>query len=169
MKKVLILFGIFIFYILVGTVLTESELIPNEAIRIRVIANSDAEQDQKLKLEIKEELEKLLYSKLKNIKGIEEAANIIKETIPEAKEVVYNILGNNNYEINYGMNYFPKKEYKGITYNEGYYEALVVTLGTGLGQNWWCVLFPPLCMLDNIEMEDVEYRSLAVDIINKYF
>lgn len=169
MKKVLLIFGIFLFYILAGKVLAESELIPDEAIRIRVIANSDTEIDQEIKKEIKEELESLLYSKLKNIKNIEAAAFIIKETIPEAKDLVYNILGNSNYEINYGLNYFPEKKYKGITYNEGYYEALVVTLGMGTGQNWWCVLFPPLCMLDNVEMEDVEYRSLAIDIINKYF
>ena len=64
------------------------------------------------------------------------------------------------FEINFGLNYFPKKEFKGITYDEGYYESVVVTLGEGLGDNWWCVLFPPLCMLEAEESTEVEYTTI---------
>ena len=60
------------------------------------------------------------------------------------------------------------QEYKGITYDEGEYQSLVVTLGNGLGNNWWCVLFPPLCLLEGEESTDVEYRSYVMDIVNKY-
>ena len=75
------------------------------------------------------------------------------------------------FEINFGLNYFPKKEFKGITYKEGYYESVVITLGEGLGDNWWCVLFPPLCMLEVEESvtNDVEYTTLVKTIIDKYF
>lgn len=169
MKKIILIIGIFIFYILISNVLTNYNLIPKEAIRIRVIANSDKDEDQKLKQEIKKELETLFYFKLKEIKGVNNASMVIKETIPEAKDIISRILGNESYDINYGMNYFPEKEYKGIKYKEGYYESLVVTVGNGLGKNWWCVLFPPLCLLDNNEMEEVEYRSLIADMVNKYF
>ena len=68
------------------------------------------------------------------------------------------------------MNYFPEKEYKGVVYEEGEYESLVITLGNGLGENFWCVLFPPLCLLDTEEEpENVEYTSFVKEVIDKYF
>ena len=68
------------------------------------------------------------------------------------------------------MNYFPEKEYKGTIYKEGKYESLVITLGNGQGNNFWCVLFPPLCLLDEEdETTNVEYTSLVKEIIDKYF
>ncbi len=67
------------------------------------------------------------------------------------------------------MNHFPEKEYKGVIYEEGDYQSLVVTLGSGSGKNWWCVLFPPLCLLENNDMEEVEYRSFIADTVDKYF
>ena len=74
-----------------------------------------------------------------------------------------------DYSIKYGMNYFPKKVYKGVVYPSGNYESLVITLGSGLGDNWWCVLYPPLCLInDNQTTNDVEYRSFVYDLINKY-
>lgn len=69
----------------------------------------------------------------------------------------------------FGFNYFPSKKYKGITYKDGYYESLVVTLGEGKGDNWWCVLFPPLCLLEAEESTDVEYKSYVKELIDKYF
>ena len=71
-----------------------------------------------------------------------------------------------DYKINYGINYFPKKIYKGVIYPEGEYESLVITLGSGLGDNWWCVLYPPLCLIeDNKITDDVEYRLLVQDVL----
>ncbi len=52
------------------------------------------------------------------------------------------------YNVNFGFNYFPDKEFNGVVYDEGYYESVLVTLGKGEGDNWWCVLFPPLCLLE---------------------
>ena len=72
----------------------------------------------------------------------------------------------NDFNISYGQNYFPSKEYKGMTYKEGNYNSLIIKLGRGEGLNFWCVLFPPLCLID----EDTEsYPSLIKEIINKYF
>ena len=58
--------------------------------------------------------------------------------------------------------------YKGIYYEEGEYESLVITLGEGIGNNFWCVLFPPLCLIDENE-EEVEYTSFIKELIDKYF
>ena len=66
------------------------------------------------------------------------------------------------------MNHFPKKEYKGIYYEEGEYESLVITLGEGIGENFWCILFPPLCLVDE-NAEDIEYSSIIKELIDKYF
>ena len=67
------------------------------------------------------------------------------------------------------MNYFPKKELNNEVYEEGMYESLVITLDEGKGDNFWCILFPPLCMIE--ENEDYEYKSffkeLIVSIFNK--
>ena len=77
---------------------------------------------------------------------------------------------NVEYTINYGNNYFPEKEYKGVMYPEGNYESLVITLGSGLGENWWCVLFPPLCLLEAEEEEtnSVNYTFYIKEVIEKF-
>ena len=171
MKKVFIcLFAIILFYMMVGHV--SSLVIPEDALRIRVIANSNSEYDQKIKTLVKEKIQYKLYNLLKDTKGINEARKIINENLPNIEAEVNNTLKELNYElgydINYGLNYFPSKEYKGTIYEEGYYESLVITLGSGEGDNWWCVLFPPLCLLEAEESTDVEYTSFVKELIDKY-
>ena len=73
---------------------------------------------------------------------------------------------NETFHINYGKNYFPKKEYDNVIYEEGEYESLVITLGEGIGHNFWCVLFPPLCFEDTKKQE---YKSFFKEVIDKYF
>lgn len=167
MKNILFILLAVITLALVANSLTSNNLIPDEAIRIRVIANSNSEDDQALKWEIKEDIEKYLYTKLDGVENIEEADALIKKNIPKVKELISQYT--KNYKLNYGMNYFPKKEFRGINYEAGEYQSLVVTLGNGLGDNWWCVLFPPLCLLEAEESSDVEYRSFVMDMISKYF
>ena len=74
-----------------------------------------------------------------------------------------------NYTVNYGYNYFPNKEYRGIKYNEGYYESIVISIGEAQGDNWWCVLFPNLCLIDLEQKNNVEYKYWIVETINKIF
>lgn len=167
MKNILFILIAVITLALVANTLTSNNLIPDEAIRIRVIANSNSEDDQALKREIKEDIEKYLYTKLDGVENIEEADALIKKNIPKVKELISQYT--KNYKLNYGMNYFPEKEFRGINYEAGEYQSLVVTLGNGLGDNWWCVLFPPLCLLEAEEGSDVEYRSFVMDMISKYF
>ena len=72
-----------------------------------------------------------------------------------------------SFHIHYGKNYFPQKEYKDIIYESGEYESLVITLGEGKGENFWCVLFPPLCFIE--EDSKVEYKSIIKELIEKHF
>ena len=160
-------------YVIIGNVIAKNDIIPEEAIRIRVIANSNSDYDQNIKIKVKEQIESDMYNLLKNSKTIEEVRNKINSNVEKEKENISTVLKKENYqlpfEINFGYNYFPKKEFKGITYKEGYYESLVVTLGEGLGDNWWCVLFPPLCMIEAEDSTDVEYTSMVKEIVSKYF
>ena len=174
MKKAIFLFiGIIITYIIIGNVVAKSNLIPDDAIRIRVIANSNSEYDQEIKTKVKENIEYDMYNLLKNTKKLEEAREIIKNNLDSVEKNIYTLLQKEKYpfsfNVNFGLNYFPKKEFKGIKYDEGYYESVVVTLGEGLGDNWWCVLFPPLCMIEAEESTEVEYTTMVEEIINKYF
>ncbi len=166
MKNILFVCVAIVVLVLISNYMTKENIIPSDAIRIRVIANSNTIEDQKLKKEVKTELEKYLYKKLKNVDSVENADKIINKEIPKIKNIVNKYTS--DYTLKYGMNYFPKKEYKGIIYDEGDYKSLVITLGNGLGNNWWCVLFPPLCLLEAEESTDVEYRSYVIDTINKY-
>ena len=76
---------------------------------------------------------------------------------------------NKGYNINFGYNYFPKKIYKGIEYKEGNYESLVVKIGEAKGDNWWCVLFPPICMIEGEKSDKIEYTTLVKHLVDKYF
>ena len=151
--------------ILVNSNNKEMIVIPKDAIRFRIIANSNDIEDQRIKYHIKEEITPLITG-VTNDKY--EASMMIKSAIPSIKEVIE--ANNVDYDINYGNNYFPEKEYRGVKYPAGNYESLVITLGDGLGDNWWCVLFPPLCLLEAQEsdLDDYEYTIFIKDIINKF-
>ncbi len=174
MKKtfVLIIF-IFVFYVFISDVLAKNITIPNDAIRIRIIPNSNSSFDQDIKLKVKDKLEITMYDLLKDAESSEEAKEIIQNNLELVDKDVKKILSDENYDkgytINFGKNYFPEKEYKGVKYEEGYYESLLITLGKGEGDNWWCVLFPPLCLIEGEEDTEVEYKSIVMEILNKYF
>ena len=173
MKKTLIIIAIII--LILSSKKLETVIIPKESIRFRVIANSNSEEDQKIKKEITNNLYKE-FSKLKyKINDISDAKKQLELQIPIVESIVEETLEKNKivkkYDINYGFNYFPEKEYKGVIYPEGEYESLVVTLGDGLGENFWCVLFPPLCLLEaeKADTSDVEYTSFIKEVLEKYF
>ena len=174
MKRTIIIFVIMVIaYLIIGNVVAENDIIPDDAIRIRVIANSNSEYDQYIKNKVKEQIEYDMYNILKDTNELEEARERITTNLDKVEDNIDKTLQENDYrlpfKINFGLNYFPEKEFKGIKYKEGYYESVVVTLGEGLGDNWWCVLFPPLCQIEAEESTDVEYTTLVKTIIDKYF
>ena len=148
-------------------------IIPDTAIRLRVIPNSNSSLDQKMKLKVKNYLENNIYTSLGNEKDIDRARTLIQENIPSIEENIDKIFRENDYhkdyKVEYGNNYFPEKEYRGIKYNEGYYESVVVSIGKAEGDNWWCVLFPNLCLVDLEKEDDTEYKSWVIETIKKYF
>ena len=174
MKKIVII-GIGLLSILMCNNHYEEVMIPKEAIRFRIIANSNKETDQQTKLLVRDKLENQIINDLDNVNSINKARNTINKNINRYEKIIQKTLEDNNVNtevsINYGINYFPEKTYKGIKYKAGNYESLVVNIGEGLGKNWWCVLFPPLCLLEaeeNQEKEEVEYKFFVKELIDKY-
>lgn len=175
MKKIIILI---ISILILGYMLNKSDstevMIPDEAIRFRVVANSNTIYDQNVKIQVRNEVQNKVLELLKDTSSIENTRKIILEHKEELSKIVNdklkNIGYNKKYTINYGYNYFPKKKYKGITYKEGNYESLVITLGEGKGENFWCVLFPPLCLIeaDETNNDNVEYKFFVKELIDKY-
>ncbi len=152
----------------------ETVRIPDSAIRFRVLANSNSPRDQKIKEEVRDKMQKELYSLLENSKSTKQARNLINNNMNNFNEILEDEMKDKEYSytIDYGMHEFPEKTYKGITYEAGKYESLLVTLGEGEGDNWWCVLFPPLCLLEAEETtntSEVEYKSFIKELIEKYF
>ncbi len=167
MKKIIFIVFIVIMILTLNNKI-EANRIPEEAIRLRVIANSNSGEDQKIKLEVRDKVQKKLYNLLKEVKGIENARKIINDNLDDINETVKETINSDEYNINFGLNYFPEKKYKGVIYNEGYYESLVITLGNGEGNNWWCVLFPPFCLIEAEESNDVEYKFFIQELLEKY-
>ena len=174
MKKVFVFILMLLIVVSVYKKSNDSVKIPDSAIRFRILANSNSPRDQKIKQDIRDKMQKELYSLLQNSKSIDDSRKIINSNMSNFDEILKDSMKDieYSYSIDYGMHYFPSKTYKGITYDEGNYESLLVTLGSGEGDNWWCVLFPPLCLLEaeeSSDVKDVEYKSFIKEIIEKYF
>ncbi|GIP28759.1 stage II sporulation protein R [Paenibacillus sp. J23TS9] len=129
--------------------------IPQESIRLRILANSDNPDDQLVKRQIRDVVVAQMDSwvkDLENPQSLDEARTTIRQHLPELNDLVGRELEKKGidyeYNVELGVVPFPTKLYGGTVYPAGNYEALRITLGTGKGQNWWCVLFPPLCFID---------------------
>ncbi|WP_179292087.1 stage II sporulation protein R [Paenibacillus campinasensis] len=129
--------------------------IPQESIRLRILANSDSPADQLVKREIRDaviEQMQLWVMQLDDPQSLEEAKALTQKHLPEIHKLVGEELAKRGlsygYHVELGVVPFPTKMYGGTIYPAGDYDAVRITLGEGRGQNWWCVLFPPLCFID---------------------
>ena len=173
MKKIIIILTIITSFLIYNTIKEQEIIIPDTSIRLRVIPNSNSILDQNMKNKVKQYLEKNTYILLENANDISTARKIINDNVSNLYIAISDIFKENNYnmkyDINFGYNYFPEKEYRKVKYKEGYYESIVITIGEGKGDNWWCVLFPNLCLVDLENISDVEYKSWIEEKINKIF
>ena len=123
-----------------------------DLIRFHVIAHSDLPEDQQLKREVRDAVVEKISSDFRNADSIEEARDIMKEKLKIIEETAQKEVyaHGKKYPVRAEMGYFtfPAKTYGSFSLPEGRYEALRVVIGDGKGENWWCVLFPPLCFVD---------------------
>lgn len=122
-------------------------------IRFHVLANSDSENDQALKLKVRDKIIASMQDKLKVSESIEETRNIVNDNIENMTQVALEEIKANgkdySVEIKLEPHEFPTKSYGDFTLPAGEYEAVRVLIGKAKGANWWCVMFPPLCFVDS--------------------
>lgn len=175
MKKILIALAVILTVaatvFIVGMQSAPAEGAQTDYLRIHVRANSNSAEDQKVKYEVKDEVVKFLTPYIKECTTKEAVIEVMEGLLPQIEEVCDEALKERGYY--YGARAevreekFPTRVYGELTLEEGVYDALIVELGTGTGDNWWCVIYPPLCFTS--ATADVQYRSIIYDIINKFF
>ncbi|KYG29238.1 stage II sporulation protein R [Alkalihalobacillus trypoxylicola] len=128
------------------------EISEEEAIRLRILANSDSIADQMVKRNIRDKVNLQITEWVKDIHDLEEAAQYIKANLGHIEEIVKLELEKANLDQDFSVKFeevqFPTKIYGNLVYPAGWYQSVLISLGEGQGENWWCVLFPPLCFLD---------------------
>lgn len=148
------------------------EGIASKILRFHVIANSDSEEDQALKLEIKDAIVDYMKEILADAKSIEDTRSVVENHMEDMKQIARAYIEARGYdypvEVFLDHRYFPVKSYGTYTFPAGEYEAVCVELGEHSGKNWWCVLYPSLCFVDAVhavvpEETDRQLRQLLTD------
>lgn len=134
--------------------------INDKVIRLHVVANSNTVFDQQLKYKVRNNVIDKFNNEFENISSKNDSENLIVEKINEIREEAESIIKEEgcNYDVNvyYGNFKFPRKLYEDIVLPEGYYDAVRIEIGKAEGNNWWCVMFPPLCFMDFGQGENAE-------------
>ena len=155
MKKYLLLLIVSVAFLLLSAysyVNAVSNNLADSVFRLHVIANSDSEEDQNLKYKVRDSLIGYMNTLTNDMNTKDEVIKIAGKHIQDFKDIAQNVVKENgyNYEVNVeiGNFSFPTKTYGDISFPSGFYDALKVEIGKAEGQNWWCVMFPPLCFVD---------------------
>ncbi len=153
MKKFLILFSCAVLLISSFSFfapLSSLDKIYTDIIRLHIVANSDSETDQKLKLAVRDRVITLVKQLTKDCKSSNDAAKTLKSSLPELEALALSVIKEEGFEYDVQSTlkneYYPTREYEDLTLPSGEYNSLRIVIGEGKGQNWWCVLFPPVCV-----------------------
>ncbi len=163
--------------------------ISNEVFRLHILASSDSEYDQNVKLSVRDKVLEYTESLFQNAKSKEDAEQVISQNLPAITEVaqneVYRSGSNDKVKAEITNMYFTTRHYDSYTLPSGMYDALRITIGEGKGHNWWCVMYPSLCIYseenrdekakevfddaqyDIVKNEKYEYKFKIVEIFEK--
>ena len=143
---------ILLFLLTLYVFIAVSSNIEDSVFRLHVLANSDSKEDQNLKYKVRDALIEYMNTISKNVTSKEEVISIAKEHEEDFYKIAKDVISQNgfSYDVNIriGNFPFPTKQYGDISLPSGNYDAMRVEIGDSLGQNWWCVMFPPLCFVD---------------------
>lgn len=179
MKKILTLLVIgFILTLVLGAFVgfkkhDEVPLEKSSYVRIHIRANSNDEVDQRVKLKVKEAVVEFLTPFIAGCGTLEQAHAVIKSHLSGVTRVADTVLAQEGFEYTsrarMADEYFPTRAYGELVLDEGVYDALIVELGSGTGDNWWCVVYPPLCFIgaESNGSNSITYKSKILEIINK--
>lgn len=165
MKKTASIFAVFMLCVLICAVLPihGEEKIYSSVIRLHVLANSDSEEDQNLKLLVRDSLLRESETLLSGFSSKEEAQKVVKANLDKLTSVAQNTVYDNGYSypvtIYFDEEKYPTRDYESLCFPSGEYLSLRVCIGEAEGQNWWCVLFPPMCLA----AASVEKKETAED------
>ena len=155
MKKYLFLLIVLISFIILSAYSYASAInedLSNNVFRLHVIANSDSKEDQDLKYKVRDKLIEYMKSLTTNINTKAEVIEIANNHISDFESIAKEVITKNGFDydvkVEIGNFSFPTKQYGDISFPAGFYDALKVEIGSAKGQNWWCVMFPPLCFVD---------------------
>lgn len=165
LAEIALMLGLAVFLASGALALQTGDQLADRVVRLHVLANSDNEEDQALKLHVRDRVLELAESLLKQAGDRQEAAELLEDSLPSLEEAAQEEIWARGYD--YGVTVrleetdFPTREYDGFTLPAGRYLALRVLIGEAAGQNWWCVVFPPLCAT---AAADVPTASLAAGL-----
>lgn len=146
-----------------------------EYLRIHIVANSNSYEDQQVKYAVKNAVVNYLTPYIAECENKEDCYSVINSKVEVLNAVVKNELNNAGFgyssRCELTKKEFPTRYYENVILQEGEYDCIYIVLGDGLGDNWWCVVYPPLCFVNkNLQQEqDIVYQSKIVEIINKFF
>ena len=147
----IILIFIYIFLLSINYTQAVSLNLSDSVFRLHIIANSDSSDDQNLKLKVRDNIIDYMNTLTENTSNKDEVISIASNHLNTFKEIALNTIKDNGYNYNVNIEignfYFPTKSYSNISFPAGNYDALKIEIGKAIGQNWWCVLFPPLCFV----------------------
>ena len=133
-----------------GTVLFDRLALNENLIRLHVVANSDSQEDQSLKLQVRDAVVEKLQKTMENFPTMEDAKAYLQDHLDELETYVNQVIRNLGFsdtaQVSIGRETFDKRDYDTFSLPAGYYESLRITIGEGQGKNWWCVVFPSLCV-----------------------
>lgn len=172
MKKFCISFLLLAIIVLSITGMFIEEPAPtNEYLRIHVRANSNDKEEQAVKYKVKDAVVEFLSPIIAECTTKQKAQALLMQNESEIKRVADKVLKQNgfNYQarVEVKQEIFPTRVYNGVELKSGVYDALIIELGSGKGDNWWCVVYPPLCFTG--EGTSYVYRSKILQIIRDFF
>ena len=149
---------------------TQDQSVNTEYLRIHIRADSNNQEDQTVKYKIKDEIINYLAPKIALCDSYCDAENMLNASLSDIEKVCDEVLKENgfNYKSTASIKKeeFPTRAYQNLVLEKGIYRALIIKLGSGSGDNWWCVAYPPLCFTQGDF--PFKYKSLIIDIIRKF-
>ena len=175
MKKIITLFCVLVLCVSVCGILPihGEEKIYESVVRLHVLANSDSEEDQALKLKVRDAILAYTSPLVIDSASREEAIEILSRELDAIKEIAQETVKENGYdysvEVTLTLEEYPTRNYESMSFPSGEYVSLRVLIGESEGQNWWCVLFPPLCLSAATEKSDNEEAFIAVGLTSEQY
>lgn len=163
-KIIVLVLTIFIPYFFVGC---DSD---SQVVRIHIRANSNSESDQRIKLSVRDKVVDFIGDIISDCDTSTQVLNVLESNLKGIENIANDVLKENGYTYSSSASidyeYFPSRDYDGVTFPSDYYNALIVKLGSGTGDNWWCVAYPPLCFVgENTGSNDIKYKSKLLELL----